>query len=75
MDDNTNTHSDQEECRDYKRNVCTKGSACKYYHPPKDVSAIFERNSVCHDYQNQKVSCTLHDLILVIIFMKKSSLL
>ena len=45
----------REECRDFKRNVCNKGDKCKYYHPPRDINSIFERNSVCHDFQNPKV--------------------
>ncbi|XP_067933540.1 zinc finger CCCH domain-containing protein 10-like [Watersipora subatra] len=51
---NGQPEKNKEECRDFKRNVCTKGDNCKYYHPPKDANSIFERNSVCHDFQNLK---------------------
>lgn len=47
------------ECRDYKRNVCRKGSACKYYHPPRSVGDVLDRNTVCHDYQNKRVILAL----------------
>lgn len=58
-DDSKESREGKEECRDYKRNVCVKGDKCKYYHPPRDVNSIFERNSVCHDFQNPKVSFRL----------------
>lgn len=60
MADSNGLDQKPEDCRDYKRNVCTKGDNCKYYHPPKDVNSIFERNSVCHDFQNPKVT---HDAV------------
>lgn len=49
---------ERQECRDFKRNVCRKGVDCKYYHPPRNVGDVLERNAVCHDFQNKRVKTT-----------------
>jgi len=45
-------------CRDYMRNVCTRGKKCKYNHPEKEESnaaATLLQDSIvfCHDFQNR----------------------
>lgn len=55
---------DNETCRDYLRNVCKRGSRCKFRHPKSAEEAHTERlnnakldNYVfCHDYQNTRCS-------------------
>ena len=50
--------SDNNICRDYMRNVCTRGRKCKYNHPEKEESnaaATLLQDSIvfCHDFQNR----------------------
>lgn len=50
--------SDNNICRDYMRNVCTRGKKCKYNHPEKEESsaaATLLQDSIvfCHDFQNR----------------------
>jgi len=45
-------------CRDYMRNVCTRGKKCKYNHPEKEetsaASTLLQDSIVfCHDFQNR----------------------
>lgn len=53
-------------CRDFLRNVCTRGNRCKYKHPrceeePKDIIQLRPGGMVfCHDFQNTvctRLSC------------------
>ena len=48
-------------CRDYLRNVCTRGSRCKFKHPSSDDSrqlVNLQRSGLtfCHDFQNTSCS-------------------
>ena len=46
-------------CRDYMKNVCTRGAGCKYYHPPhvaQQQNSEREEFKFCIDYQNPR-SC------------------
>ena len=50
--------SDNNVCRDYMRNVCTRGKKCKYNHPEKEdssaASTLLQDSIVfCHDFQNR----------------------
>jgi len=50
--------SDNNVCRDYMRNVCTRGKKCKYTHPEKEessaASTLLQDSIVfCHDFQNR----------------------
>ncbi|XP_033113048.1 zinc finger CCCH domain-containing protein 10-like [Anneissia japonica] len=51
MEESNNESNDI--CRDFQRNVCTRGKNCKYRHPDNGVQS--EGVSVfCHDYQNRE---------------------
>lgn len=61
MSDNStpeNCQTSDDICRDFLRNVCTRGSRCRYRHPvtcPRRTTKKPEaetRRPVCHDYQN-----------------------
>lgn len=42
-------------CRDYLRNICQRGSGCKFLHPmDKEKSSSGQLLTFCHDYQNGK---------------------
>lgn len=52
-------HYDEDVCRDYMRNVCTRGKRCRYRHPTaEDRPDPPPRRDLtfCHDYQNN--GCT-----------------
>ncbi|XP_066931072.1 zinc finger CCCH domain-containing protein 10-like [Clytia hemisphaerica] len=42
------------ECRDFLRGVCNRGSSCKFFHPP-DANIIKKENKlpICKDFQNK----------------------
>ena len=49
-------------CRDFMRNVCTRGKKCKYFHPEtkeSNAAASLLQDSIvfCHDFQNRN-DCT-----------------
>lgn len=58
----SSTNSDDDICRDFLRNVCNRGSRCKYKHPMADsktrpMSVKSTTGLVfCHDYQNSVCS-------------------
>ncbi|XP_013094685.1 zinc finger CCCH domain-containing protein 10-like isoform X2 [Biomphalaria glabrata] len=46
---------DDDVCRDYMRNVCTRGKRCRYRHPNLDDRSDHSTRhdlTFCHDYQN-----------------------
>jgi len=53
-------------CRDYMRNVCTRGNKCRFKHPPSfsggghDVKSegLQDKVMFCHDFQNNRCSRT-----------------
>lgn len=55
-----NCETSEDICRDFLRNVCARGSRCRYRHPvttrrrrtTKKSEAESRRRPVCHDYQN-----------------------
>ena len=58
---NGSEHYDDDVCRDFMRNVCSRGSRCKYRHP--DITSGDKTDppprrdlTFCHDYQNN--GCT-----------------
>jgi len=55
-------------CRDFLRNVCTRGDRCKFHHPageqmvdqPSTGAKLQDKMEFCHDFQNgrcHRVSC------------------
>lgn len=50
-------------CRDFLRNVCRRGSNCRYRHPDENEAADLGKNIFevvfCHDYQNRE--CRRHN--------------
>lgn len=55
---NNTSNISENVCRDYMRNVCTRGKKCKYEHPEKEessASATLLQDAIvfCHDYQNR----------------------
>lgn len=48
-------------CRDFMRNVCTRGKRCKYRHPtPEELGEMRPEIEFCHDFQNKecrRVNC------------------
>lgn len=62
----SNLNNEEDICRDYLRNMCTRGSRCKYKHPEsrKAVPQLRQMSSsglvFCHDFQNticSRVNC------------------
>lgn len=52
-----NEYKDEDDdiCRDFLRNVCTRGKRCKYRHPQEDeVGKIQKTVEFCHDFQNSQ---------------------
>lgn len=42
-------------CRDFLRNICQRGSGCKFLHPTEKVKTLpGQLLTFCHDYQNGK---------------------
>ncbi|XP_066940448.1 golgin subfamily A member 6-like protein 2 [Macrobrachium rosenbergii] len=43
-------------CRDFLRNMCSRGDTCKFYHPSSGFASADRRRSswlvLCHDFQN-----------------------
>lgn len=53
-------------CRDFIRNMCTRGTECRFYHPPSDSSGKKRQGSwltFCHDFRNGH--CLRNDCRLV----------
>ncbi|XP_013782060.1 zinc finger CCCH domain-containing protein 10-like [Limulus polyphemus] len=53
---NSTRNGSDDICRDFLRNLCRRGSSCKYRHPePKQDSQEGEREEIkfCHDFQNK----------------------
>ncbi|CAI4231398.1 unnamed protein product [Auanema sp. JU1783] len=40
-------------CRDFLKNICNRGSRCKFYHPPETQVRNDETINFCIDYQNR----------------------
>ncbi|CAI2349743.1 unnamed protein product [Caenorhabditis sp. 36 PRJEB53466] len=40
-------------CRDYLKNICNRGSRCKFYHPSEAPPASEQDYNFCIDYQNR----------------------
>ena len=38
-------------CRDFLKNICNRGSRCKFYHPPDSKARVEEHINFCIDYQ------------------------
>ncbi|RWS28657.1 Zinc finger CCCH domain-containing protein 10-like protein [Leptotrombidium deliense] len=59
---NNNSFNDHQEmfgdvCRDFLRNVCRRGNACRYRHPdPSEAEELGKKIEYifCHDYQNRE---------------------
>ncbi|CAJ0587854.1 unnamed protein product, partial [Mesorhabditis spiculigera] len=47
-------------CRDFLKNICNRGSNCKFYHPPDhEQKPNSDQVNFCIDYQNR--GCTRHN--------------
>ncbi|CAD6188400.1 unnamed protein product [Caenorhabditis auriculariae] len=40
-------------CRDFLKNICNRGSRCKFYHPPEAKMRAQEQVNFCIDFQNR----------------------
>lgn len=38
-------------CRDFLKNICNRGSRCKFYHPPESKARVEEHINFCIDFQ------------------------
>lgn len=69
LESSTNaTNGDKESiCRDFMRNVCTRGKRCKYSHPESkgetnNAAALLQDSIVfCHDFQNRNDCSRRHN--------------
>ena len=44
MHSNNKNNNQSDTCRDFLRNVCTRGNKCKFYHPKGKEDAIADKN-------------------------------
>ena len=54
-------------CRDFMRNMCTRGDNCRFYHPEKDEAKQKSWLTFCLDFQNGR--CIRPDCRLVLLLI------
>ena len=55
-------------CRDFIRNMCSRGTECRFYHPPTETTTKKRQGSwltFCHDFRNGH--CVRNDCRLVVL--------
>ena len=50
-DADTSAPPREDVCRDFLKNICNRGSRCKFYHPPESKARVEEHINFCIDFQ------------------------